>query len=101
MLYATKCCILMSLLSLAQDCVWILMHVTVCTFTCLIACVLIQLLLGFKIKTTEHMNLNVGFQSLCKHACQHDYIGGLYFAPWSVVACTSVECAFMLPCSCV
>lgn len=101
MLHVTECCILMSLLSLAQECVCILMHVTVCAFMRLAACLLIQLLFGFKIKTTEHMNLNVGFQGLCKHACQHDYIGGFYFAPWSVVTCISVECAFMLPCSCV
>lgn len=86
--------IMTSLLALAPECVCILMHVAACAVIHLCACVLIHLLFGFKIKTTEHMNLNVGFQGLCKHACRHDYIGGFYLLRglwW---------CAFMLPCSC-
>lgn len=83
--------IMTPLLALAPECVCILTHVAACGIIRLCACVLIHLLFGFKIKTTEHMNLNVGFQGHCKHACRHDYISGFYLLRglwW---------CAFMLP----
>lgn len=46
--------IMRGLLAPAPECVWVIMHITVCTILRIFACAIIQLLFGFKIKTTDH-----------------------------------------------
>lgn len=84
--------IVTGLLVLAPDCVWVLMHISVCTVSRLI-----WLWFGFKIKITEHKNeseCGISGPYISRHVCRCDHIGGFYFALCCLVLERDVHSCF-------